>query len=327
LNDLITAKASTIRFWNFGGTAINLARSYRHDQPANPIQQAEELFTYVDTSFSNLAGAADDDLFVINGGKGLGKDQKKGIEIFKKELPNIMAKNKPGVINVVVLGISGGTGSTGGRMCIEKLLEAGEDVFAILISSHDSDRSTANAIGCVINLEKAVKRTGRPLVAYYYENDRTLSLPKNNTAPLFVMRLLSILASGKNLHLDISDVSNLINYNRVTKYDPALSLLEVYAGEEMLLKNSKNLIGFAALLKSKEEVMPQVKAAYDTVGYLPEEGRVFDNSFYYTVSTTGFGKILEKLRGDLEEYTRGNQGSETVATLLTGEEDEEDTVL
>lgn len=328
MNDLVILEAKTVRFWLVGGTGVNLGRSYRFDQPTNQGQLAKELFAFIDTSFSNMSGASKDDLLVINGGRGLGKDQAKGIEVFDAEIGNIMAKFEPGLLNVVVCGISGGTGSTGGRKVIEKLHADGQKVIAILISSHDSDRSTLNTIGCIMNLQKAVRRTQRPLAAYYYENQRSMSLPDNNTAPLFVMRLLSILGSGKNGHLDDSDVQNFLDYHLVLKNrKPALNLLSVYAGEEKLPKDDSSIISFAALLKSKDDVPPQVIAGYDTVGYLPEDDRKFDNSFYYTLSSSGFDPIMEKLNKDLERYTRESLADKKQVSLIDKDTTDGEVVL
>lgn len=327
MSELIALNARSIRFWNVGGTGINLARSYRADQPKNSEQLANEQFAYIDTSFSNMGGASEEDFFVINEGKGLGKDHVQGNKIFDAELPNIRARFKPADLNVVTFGLAGGTGATGGRKLLASLLADGHNAIGLVIGSHDSDRATGNTISAMMNMERDVKKVNRPIVISYHENDRTLSLSKNNTAPLFVMRLLSILASGKNKHLDISDIVNFFNYSTVTHHQPALAMLDVFAGEEPLMKSAKNLIAIAALLKSDEDVMPNVQATYDTVGYLPEEGRVFDNSFYYTISTSGLAPTMKKLGEALEEYKRRTKGVEVNNLLSAGIADEGDVTL
>ena len=320
-DDLIQVNPTTCMFWGVGGTGINQMRSYRSDQPKNQSQLAIEKFAYIDTSLSNLPGVAKADTYILNEGRGLGKDQKEGDAIFEKEMPAIMSQfNQPGDTNVVFFGLSGGTGSTGGRKLVKRLVQEGHNVVAIVTADFTSDRSTANALATMLNLEMDLKDLETPYAVVYAANDPTKSFIANNTRQMFMARMASMLGSGKNAHLDRSDVFSFFHYPKVSRFQPALCLLEVFTSAEELKKASeKNVIfSYAALMKSTSEPTPQLEGepGYDTVGYLPEEGKAFENSFMYTLSASRMAPIIADLRQRLANFRKKTEVVATVTSLV-----------
>ena len=304
MSDLIQHRTRSLVFYGCGGTAINLLRAHRQDKPLHTNATSDERFVYVDTSIANLRDVSLEDAFIIEGCDGSGKDRPRNAKAVMEALPAILNKHKPGDTTVVVFSTAGGTGSVAGPIILEELLKRGVSVFAIVVGSHASLKATANTIGTLSGLEATVSRVGRPVVMAYRENDPTKSNGDNNAVPLMVMSSLSLLCSGKNGHLDSADVGNLADYHTVTHYKPALSMLDVYVNEEQLIKESNNVIAYAALLKNENEVAPSINPAYDTVGYLPPEASDrYNESFHFTVSSSRLKGILNKLierRAELE---------------------------
>jgi hypothetical protein len=315
---LIEAKAQEVKFWAVGGTGINQLKAYRSDQPRNAAQLAQETFIYVDTSFANMVGSSADNFFVVNDGKGLGKDQREGDRIFEAEIPKLMLKHKPAKVNVVFYSLSGGTGSTGGRRLVKAIAETGAVVIAIVTGDYKSDRSTGNSLASLINLEQDLKEINAEYAISYHKNDPKKSLNDNNEKALRTARWVSMLASGKNGHIDENDVRNFFKYSKNNRYPAQLALLEVFVNEEDLLAATKDIqvISFGALMKSHDSIVPDVDAAYDTVGYLPDEGRVFDNSFYYILSGVRMKPIMDELKTTLAEFKQKVGITEQASSLL-----------
>jgi len=315
---LIEAKAQEVKFWAVGGTGINQLKAYRSDQPKNSLQLANETFIYVDTSFANMVGSAADNFFVVNDGKGLGKNQVEGDRIFEAEIPKLMLKHKPAKVNVVFYSLSGGTGSTGGRRLVRAIAETGAIVIAIVTGDYKSDRSTGNSLGSLINLERDLAEINAEYAVSYHKNDPKKSLADNNETALRIARWISMFASGKNAHIDENDIRSFFKYSENTRHKAQLALLEVFVREEDLLAATADspVISYGALMKSHDSIVPDVDAAYDTVGYLPEEGRAFDNSFYYTLSGLRMKPILAELKTTLAEFKQKVGITEQPETLL-----------
>lgn len=323
MSDLITATTRSVRFYACGGTAVNLLRGYRENQPTDKDVLAEEKYSYIDTSQANLVNVSLSDTYLLSkpdGSKidGSGGDRSKNAAIFKKALPDILLNHEPADLNVVIFSAAGGSGSVSGPLLLEKLLSDDKTVVCVVIGSHDSLKRTTNTINTLQGLELVVSRTGRPVVIHYKENDLTKPHSVNNLAPQFVMQTLSMFASGKNAHLDSADVRNLFDYHVVTHHTPGLAMLDVYADAGELVEKVKKPIALAALLRSQEEVVPQVDPDSDTVGYLPAHKTEYKNSFYFVVSTQALGGVFGELNAKRENAAKQKQVQQKATSLLGG---------
>lgn len=323
MSSLITTAARTVRYWGCGGTGINMVRAHRDDKPSHPELTAVEQFTFVDTSAANLQGVNENDVFRVPGlgnteTDGSGKDRSKNAEAVYASLDAIMLAHKPADLNVVVFNCAGGSGSVAGPLIWERLLSMGKVAVGVVTGGHESLKSTLNTINTLQGLELAVGRIGRPMVMRYDENDPAKTPSENNVFPQFVMSALSILGSGKNAHLDSADVRNLFDYQNVTHHQPALAMLNVYADGEKLVQQSKGgVYCLGALLKDRKQVVPQVGPDYDTVGYMSEEDSHYDQSFYFTVGTTGLSNVFKALNERKEHIEQQKRVSARPTSLVS----------
>jgi hypothetical protein len=305
---LIQAKTRTVMFYACGGPGTNLLRSHRHDTPLHTEAIADEKYCYIDTSFANLSGVNTEDTFVLEGLDGSGSDRPRNAKAIKAAMPAIMNQFKPGDVNIVAFGADGGTGSVAGPIIVEELLAKGKKVFLIVSGGHNTLKATANTIATLTGLESVIGRVNRPVVMMYRENDLSKTNADNNVVALMTMSALSLLCSGKNRQLDGADVGNLVDYQAVTHFKPSLAMLDVYVNEEQLIKEVTAPIVHIALLKSENEVMPALSAAYGKYGYLPEEASErYKESFHYIVSNSRLKGVLSRLverREELESTQR-----------------------
>lgn len=296
--EVIKPKTRSIRYFACGGTGINILRSHREDLilAADGKKNAQEHFSYIDTSFANLHNVSVSDTFTLKGLDGSGSNRPKNAEAIMGVVPQILLAHEPADMNVVLFSASGGSGSVAGPLILEELLRQGKTAVAIVIGSHETLKRTTNVIGTLTGLEQAVDRLGRPIVMYYTENDLTKSVVDNNLLPKFVLSSLGMLGSGRNHALDSADIQNAFDYHLVSHNTPGLAMLDVFTKVEDIKKASARPIAYIALLAGEDQVAPQIEADYDKTGYLPSDAGS-KNNFYYTVSVDHLSTLFDRLNG------------------------------
>lgn len=316
---LIVPKTRSIRFVACGGTGINILRRHRENQTLeNSDIRAQEFFSYIDTSVANLHNVNAEEVFVLKDVDGSGKNRPANAAAIKAAIPSIMLQQPACDLNVVIFSAGGGTGSTAGPMILEQLLAEGHAAVAIVIGCHESLKATTNTISTLQGLEIAVQRLGRPIVMHYKENDRNKSNAENDIVPQFVMGMLSVLASGKNAHLDMSDIRNFFDFHKVTHHQPCLAMLDVFAREEDVISEIGHAVTFAALMKDPDSIVPAVQTDYDTVGYLPETTSLHQKSFYFTVTVERLSAVFKTLLEKKAQADKQRQITSSTTSLLGG---------
>lgn len=316
-SELIHTKTRSLRMVAFGGTAINILRAYRENQPKVTDRLADESYSYIDTSIANLAKVSKSDAYLLPKTDGSGGDRSKNALAFKKAIPDFNQKNPPGDVTIVIFSAAGGSGSAGGPQYVESLLAQSKTVVAIIIGSHNSKKRSANTIGTVAGLEGIVKRTNRPLIIFYRENDLTKTHSVNNLEPLFALQCLSMLVSGKNAHMDSADTDNFFNYSTPTHHAPGLAGLNIYADEAKLKEDTQKVIAFAALMRNEDEIVPEVDNDYDTVGYMPPLKEESNKNYYFTITTERLSETIDGLLKRREELAQHKTITSTVSSLMS----------
>lgn len=330
MSQLIEAQVRTVRIYGCGGTGVNVLRRYRESKnlDADNIRSTEQ-FTYIDTGIANLLNADTAETYIVkaldpNQEDGAGKNRAAWAKAIKAGLPELLLQHSAGDLNIVLFGTAGGSGSVIGPLLLEQLLADGATAVGVVIGSHDSLKATINTINTLQGLETAVSRLNRPVVIYYQENDPLRTHGENDILPQFVMAALSIFGSGRNAHLDRSDVRNFFDYNKVTHHTPSLAMLDIFARDEDLISKIPHAITYGALLKSQSDLAPRIPNDYDTVGYLPETVQGNGNSLYYTVTTGGLSEIFKGLLEKKAQAEKQKQVSQKTVSLLgnsTGADD------
>lgn len=298
MSNVITPMTRTVRFWACGGTGIDLLRDYRETQDlADKSLYSEEHYTYIDTSDSNMGGldtSNTNEVYRVKGTDGGGKDREFVKSKFIPVLPEVMATFKPTDLNILVGSPSGGTGSGVIPQIAKELMKAGQAVAVVLVADHTSTKSSANCILCLTELEQLTQLIGKSLPIHWSTNDRNKTHLDNGTEAKFVMAALSLLASGKNHKLDSSDIRNFLDYTTVSHHKAGLGNLRV-STTTSTWEGIGHMPTFAAVMGSELSVLPEIKADYDAVGYLPPGAKNPYNADLFFSITLGLNAIVDEL--------------------------------
>lgn len=90
----------TLSLYACGGTGINIAKM---------IREMDIEINYIDTSSSNLKTVNSNNVFLVDGMDGAGKDRSATYEGFKDISEDVLLKHKPSEeLNIVIGSLSGG---------------------------------------------------------------------------------------------------------------------------------------------------------------------------------------------------------------------------
>lgn len=297
--EVVKVERKSVHFYGCGGTGINIVSEYvKVSANENKNLRALESFSYFDTSVANLHGVNSNQAYLCEDSQGRrtdggGSDRRMNAQIINDNIKPFLLKHPAKDLNVVVFNASGATGSTAGPLLIDTLLSSGATVVAIITVSVESQTAAENAFRTIQGLEAASNRLNRPIVFTYTATDsRRMSLSQSNLYQLMCLEALSVLGSGRNGRIDSADVTNLFNFDRNTRVNPSLALLEIHQlkKDDFSTIEQDNYISSISLLKDESDKHPIVESVCSKIGYLrPQQ----DNSgvgHFYGVSLDNLNK-------------------------------------
>jgi hypothetical protein len=289
----------TIMIFGCGGGGINICSKFAN-LPKNRPGFANVSTTLIDTSRSNLPLDVDTNgSYILEGVDGSGKIRKENHEQIAKEIPRILVKHQPGDFNIVAFTAAGGTGSVAGPLLVAELLERGHNVIAIVIGSEESVITKLNTENTLKSLDHISRTKDRPVVMHYTLNDRTVKRSEVDREAVVVIAALTLLASRQNKELDTMDVTNFLNFNKVPYVEiPAqLTLLKVFNKPELVEQQCPEAISLACLMKSEDDLQPNMSPAYSCAGYF-REGTEATQNLFFVVDTSDLTSIHSHLQGN-----------------------------
>lgn len=219
---------SKLRVYFCGGTGANIGRKV----PANVCDPV-----FVDTSTSNARNLPKDSLFLVEGMDGSGKKQSVTYENFKTIANDVLIKFKPSdELNIVLSSTSGGSGSVMAPVLAGRLMEMGKNVIVIGIESKTSLIETKNALSTLKNY-KGVSSAQKKCLSLFYISNMHKS-DADDRAVWFIELMSLIIDKSRTEELDVSDISNFINFDRVTPHSPNVALIVI--GENVAYIPEKN---------------------------------------------------------------------------------------
>lgn len=226
-----------------GGTGANIGTQFV-DLAAMAQKGFASLVPYfLDTSRSNLApGIAADSVYIVKGASerdGSGMKRNENYESIRESVKDMLLKHKPLDMNVVVFSLAGGTGSVTGPLVARELLLRGHAVIVIAIGSDESVKAARNTMDTLESLDGIAASVGRPLPIFYRHNQRSRPQGDVDGAVIQTIAQICILASRQINSLDVSDVFNFLNYDRVTDVKASVASFEVYTNDTEDLKGSR----------------------------------------------------------------------------------------
>lgn len=290
-----------LRVYACGGTGVNIAKQLRYGVTEGYAQLNP---AYIDTSRANLdESISEEHVFVVprettgaHRSEGSGKDRTANEQVIYDAVPAIMSKFPPQDLNVVVFSGSGGTGCVAGAFIMDYLLEVGANAIAIVIGTEESARAARNTFGTLKTLEGICERVGRPVVVNYLHQPRTATRASVDDMAIAAISALATYVCRNLDELDLEDIHNLLDYTQVTEVGPQLTLLEIYADPQQLEADMGDtpIIGLGAVLRNKDQILPNVAQLYDAIGYYRDEAERHSD-VYFVITTTGMDRILSTM--------------------------------
>jgi len=211
--------------WACGGTGINVSAEAK----AKPLTQAIKDAHVVGLDSSDANDSSDlFEIHRIDGLQGAGKDASKIMDKVRPFVKGILAKEKPGAHNIVVVNISGGTGRGMAFQLVRELLQKDAIVILAMISDWSSVTEKENSVKQRTGLVNVINQLGKPVCFMEFSEDPEKTRGEINEEIIQGIALASIFLSKYKTEMEVSDLGNLFNYSYDNKVPPALSRIQFY---------------------------------------------------------------------------------------------------
>lgn len=261
----------SMKIYLCGGTGINIATPLKKmlaEQPKSTTADVEIVL--VDTSDSNLNPTNDgDNVYLFKGIDGGGKVRRDVHSVAAPKAREILERFQPGDFNVVVSSLGGGSGSVIAPHLLREIINLDKLCVAVGITNNDSKIEVNNTANTFATYEAISETIGRPVVLAPFHNKTPDKFDEVNLLVSHLLLQLTILASRQNAQLDTADLTNWLNYDRVTDVEPRLMGLYFTAGTAEL-PEGVHAVSVATLCTSGTNSRPNWVPDYQCVGYVPE---------------------------------------------------------
>jgi hypothetical protein len=217
--------STDLKIWACGGTGINVSAEAK----AKPLTQAIKDAHVIGLDSSDANDSSD--LFEIHriaGLQGAGKDANKIMDKVRPFVKALVASEKPGNHNIVVVNISGGTGRGMAFQLVRELIEKEAIVILAMISDFTSVTEKENSVKQRTALVNMINQLGKPICFMEFTEDADKTRGEVNAEVIQGIALASVFLSKYKSEMEVSDLTNLFNYSYDNKVPPALSRIQFY---------------------------------------------------------------------------------------------------
>jgi hypothetical protein len=221
----------------------------------------------MDASYSDIPDDTKHEVYVPAHCDGFGKDQKEAYDFLKNHFNEMIRENLPSEFNIVLFSMAGATGANIGLGMIEAILKQGKPVVGVAICAMECERTTTNTRNTIKRLEVIVNRTQKPVVISFHDNGE-FPMSVVNDHIIQEIKALLLLNSGQNTGIDTEDVTNLIDFRGVTKFEPGLVDLIITTKPDQVKVN----VAIAALSLYNDLDSPKldITSIYSGFGIIPD---------------------------------------------------------
>lgn len=267
-----------------GGAGVNIIKNL-NKLPAKKV--------FIDTSYSNLKSVDKNSIYVVEDMDGAGKHRATTYEVFKDYVNDIFVKFKPSEkLNVVISSLSGGSGSIIAPFITRELIKQNKNVIVVAIETRNSVIEMENSVKTLKTYKSISDQLEKSIaICHIDEESRT----EADRQAYMILNLLSILVD-KNAteEFDITDLSNFINFNKVTDNAPNVGILTVNPNINITPRKNTHIVSTILLTKTKEEKLEPVIPEYLATCI------VTDESFKESLRIDNFLGLLSEQIEDLE---------------------------
>ena len=241
-----------IQLFACGGCGTNIAKQ---------INDLDININYIDTSTSNLKGVKSENIYVVENIDGAGKDRSKTYEHFKHIAEDMLIKFKPSPsLNVVVSSLSGGSGSIIAPLIAKELISNGHNTIVVAIDSKHSVKELDNSIKTFKTYKSISDSMQKSISLYYIENSNR---KESDQRAIWFITLLSLLVNKAHTEeFDTTDLTNFINFERVTENSPNVTILEVNENETINPEKNTTIVSTILLTTDRNSTIKPVVPEY-----------------------------------------------------------------
>lgn len=302
-----------IMLYAAGGAGINIASSLNETLKTRKPGFAECKAVFLDTSKANLSSVEDkEQIYLFQGADGAGKDRASVKTIVTEHIKDPLHKFKPGDINIVIHSVSGGSGSMIGPVLVNELLRRGVPTVVLAIGSSDSTKEIENTIESLKAYERISQAAKTPVVMRYFENTKDVSEGQVNQQVILLLLLLANFFSGELERLDTSDITNFLNFTKVSPYPAMLAGMEIFA-EKIDNMPALPIVSLLTVTDAKTSSSPDQVVSYQAVGIIPDD-QVNSLGMKLPLHCAIFAGYFSKVIDSLEQ--KRNEAKEIAATYV-----------
>jgi hypothetical protein len=310
-----------VRIFACGGCGINAAHGWDQKIQDSLREVAgrgvigELAVTYVDTSESNLNGSENkEQVFLLAGVDGSGKVRASNHEEIGKIIKPLLLEHPAEQLNIVVFSASGGSGSVIGPLVMRELLQRGERTIGIVVGSSESVISINNTNNTLKSLDNIARKNGQPVVIAFEHNESTADRPEVDARIRATIGSLLIMAGPHIRELDTEDVTNWLQYHKVSKITPQLSLLDIVVDTTTLPEDIADPISIASIINTPEQALRGVTPDYITEGYQTKTDNT-EGYYHYVITIDPIPRIAQKMaeaKARVDERTAARKKQDTI---------------
>lgn len=221
-----------LRVYYCGGTGTNVGKQ---------ILDLDIESSFIDTSSSNLKNVDSSLVFLTPEMDGGGKDRSLVYDKFKDYVEDILIQFKPSEqLNLVVSSLSGGSGSIISPMVTKELISRGYNAIVIGIDSRHSMKEIDNTIKTLKTFQSFADSVKKCISLFYIENN---SRKEADQRAIRFINLMSLLVNkDQTSEFDTADLSNYINFNKVTDNKPTVSIIEINPNEDLVTEKNTSVV-------------------------------------------------------------------------------------
>lgn len=320
----------TITIYACGGAGLNIGSYFEKYRGTPSAGFAEVNVVYIDTSKSNLNEVHSPDYtYTFEGMDGSGKIRRENAAAISESVMDIIHKFKPGNLSIVLSSLSGGTGSVIAPSIVSELLARNENVIVCAVSSNDSRIEIENNIKTLKSYESVAKLRKSPVVMLYRENSTSTPRKETDDKIRKEIVMLAALFSGQNNELDTSDLHNWLYYNRVSSFDPKLSLLEFYNDTINDVKHG-TVVTVASIANKDESTTCGMLVEYQCVGFVDDKNKAavnIGNRLHFAVLDGVVMEIFKSLSDSAAQLDEAKNARISRGSILSKDDNAENNGL
>lgn len=321
-----------VNLFGVGGAGIDCVKTVLEDHLKQDDSQLAQLnVVLVDTSVSNYK--RNEDFFKKHGVNltlipdldGNGQVRKSNIDKIMPHTAGIVNSHTADddILNVIIHSASGGSGSVISVLLMKELMAENRNVMSIVVGDATTRNYAYNTQATLRSYESIARQSKKPAVVKYFQNYASSAVsPK--LSPQEVNKKISqavldlrILTSGNVHGVDSADITNFLDYTKVSSVPSSLSLLAnvvtpVDSDErelERVLKtdlDDTQPISVITINTTEDTEHQEIKCTYRVEGkfeYVSKEKPLYN--VHFTIHDSDLmARVINELTKSIEEFDK-----------------------